>query len=144
MTDSRVLKKNELDFPTLLEKFKSDLPEEVGAIGSFIGIVREKAKKNGEVEKLHYESAESVDEELEIIASDFEEDVEGISKVSICHVVDDLNPGEDIVYVLVAGYHREEVFEVLPKIMDRVKSEVHIWKKEITKDNDYWVHEVKD
>ena len=144
MTDSRVFEKDKLDFPSLLEKFKADLPEEVGAIGSFIGIVRKKAKKNGKVEKLHYESAESVDDELERIATDFEEDFEDISKVTIYHVVDDLGPGDEIVYVLVAGYHRGEVFDVLPKIMDRVKSEVHIWKKEITDEDEYWVHEVEN
>jgi molybdopterin synthase catalytic subunit len=43
----------------------------------------------------------------------------------------------------VAGRHRGDVFEALPKIMDRIKSEVPIWKKEITETKEYWVHEVE-
>ncbi len=144
MKESGVYKKGELNFSTLLREFKRILGEEVGAIGSFIGIVRRKGKKGGKVKKLQYECSESADKELRDIASDFEEFMEGISKVSIFHIVDDLGPGEDIVYVLVGGGHRKEVFEVLPKIMDRIKKEVRIWKKEVTEEEDYWIHEVSD
>lgn len=142
MKDSGIYKKEDLVFSELLKEFKEELGDEIGAIGSFVGIVRRDGKKGGKVKKLHYECSEDAKDELVEIAADFERSVEGISKVSIFHIVDDLGPAEDIVYVLVGGEHREEVFDVLPEIMDRVKDEVKIWKKEITEEEDYWVHEV--
>ncbi len=137
-------KKGDTSFSELLKEFKKDLDEEVGAIASFIGIVRKKAKVGNSVEKLHYESAENVEEELKNIETEIEEDVQGISKICIHHIIDDLEPGDDIIYVLVGGNHRQEVFEVLPSIMDRVKNEVRIWKKEITEDEEYWIHELEE
>lgn len=144
MASSGTHKKDEISFSELLEEFKKELGEEVGAIASFIGIVREEAKKEGSVKELHYESAEKVEEELEKVAKEIEEDMDEISEIYIHHIIDDLKPGDEIIYVLVGGVHREEVFQVLPSIMDRVKSEVRIWKKEITENDEYWIHELNE
>ena len=57
-------------------------------------------------------------------------------------IIDDLKPEEDAIYVIVSGRHRAEVFSAIPQIMDRVKKEVPIWKKEFTTTKEYWVHEV--
>lgn len=142
LAEGKIYEKGRTNLPRLLDEFKNRLDDEVGAIGAFVGIVRGKAKKEGKVKKLHYERAERAEEELEEIAVDMEK-TEGISEVAIHHFVNDLEPGDDVVYVLAAGEHREEVFEILPKIMNRVKSEVKIWKKEITESESYWMHEVK-
>lgn len=144
MAEGKIHEKGEIGLPEILADFKSRLGDGVGAIGSFIGIVRGEAKVGGKVERLRYESVESAGEELENIAADVEEDIDGISEVAIHHLVDDLEPGDEIVYLLVGGNHRKEVFEALPRIMDRVKDEVRIWKKEITGSGDYWVHEVEE
>ncbi len=144
MADSGTHKKGEISFSQLLEDFKKDIGEEVGAIASFIGIVRKKAKDGGTVKKLHYESAENVEEELENIAKEIEEEMEGISEIIIHHIIDDLEPGDDIIYVLVGGNHREEVFQTLPNIMNRVKDKSRIWKKEITENDEYWIHEIEE
>lgn len=144
MSEGKIHKKGEIKISELLDSFKKKLGEEAGAIGSFIGIVRSSARKEGKVEKLQYESAETAEEELENIATEIEDEIDGLSEVAIHHLVDDLKPGDEIIYVLAGGNHRSEVFEALPKIMDRVKSEVHIWKKEITEKEDYWVHEVEE
>lgn len=141
MAEGTTHKKDEISFSDLLEEFENKLGEDVGAIGSFIGIVRGQAKTGGEVKKLHYESVENADEELEKVAASIEDDMEGISEISIHHIIDDLQPGDEIIYVLVGGGHREEVFETLPRVMERVKNEVRIWKKEITDSDEYWIHE---
>lgn len=61
----------------------------------------------------------------------------------IHHVIDELKPGEDAIYVLVAGQNRADVFAALPEIMNRVKKEAPIWKKEVTKTREYWIHELQ-
>lgn len=141
VSDCGVHKKGQVDFSRLLDSFKDSLDDSEGAIGSFIGMVRKDAKKEGKVKQLHFECAEEAENELRNIAANIEEEIEGISKVCIHHIIDDLEPGDEIIYVIVGGDHRKEVFEALPKIMNRVKSEVRIWKKEITDDEDYWIHE---
>lgn len=143
MADSGIHKKGEVDFSQLMADLKDKLGPGVGAVGSFIGIVREEAKKGGKVEELQYEAAEEAEEELRKIAEDLEENTEGVSEVFIHHIIDDLEPGDEIVYVLVGGNHREEVFDALPEMMDRVKEEVRIWKKEITEEDEYWVHSLE-
>ncbi len=144
MADSGTHKKGEITFSELLKNFKKDLGEEIGAISSFIGVVRKKSKKDGKVKKLHYESAENVEQELKEVAEEVERDIDGVSKIHIHHIIDDLEPGEEIIYVLVNGAHRDEAFQALPTVMDKVKSEVRIWKKESTEDDDYWIHEADE
>lgn len=142
MPDAGIHTKGEVDLPNLLGEFKQKLDKKSGAIGCFIGVVREVSEDGGAVKTLHYESSDDAVRNLEEIAAAAEKR-EGISRVAIHHIVDDLGPGEDAVYVLVAGEHRAEVFETLPWIMDRVKSEVQIWKKEIAETGEHWVHETK-
>jgi molybdopterin synthase catalytic subunit len=59
--------------------------------------------------------------------------------IRIHHVTGELSVGEDIVYIVVAGAHREEVFKTLRDAVERMKREVAIWKKEITDEGEYWV-----
>lgn len=144
MPEGRIHKKAEVKFTEILEQFEDKIGKNVGAIGSFIGIVRGVGAKGTEVKKLSYECADTADQELRNIERDVKKETEGISEVEIHHFIDDLTPGEEIIYVLVGGSHRKEVFEALPVIMDRVKSEVRIWKKEITEEGSYWTHEVEN
>jgi molybdopterin synthase catalytic subunit len=141
LPDVGIHRKGEVDFPSLLEKFRSELGESVGAIGCFIGVVRGISKEGEEIKSLKYEHSDEAVGKLEEIASDVERSPD-ISRVMIHHVIDELKPGEDAIYVLVAGKRRGEVFKALPKIMDRIKVEVPIWKKEVTETKEYWINEV--
>ncbi len=138
MADVGIHKKGEVDLPRLLGELKQELRGEAGAIGCFVGIVRGVSKDEEAVKRLHYECSDEALKKLEQIAAEAERRP-NISRVMIHHVVDNLKPGEDAVYVLVAGKHRAEVFSVLPELMDRIKAEVPIWKKEITESREYWV-----
>jgi molybdopterin synthase catalytic subunit len=142
MPDVGIHRKGDVDLPKLFQKLKSDLKGKVGAIACFIGIVRSISKIGERVRYLHYECAEEVTKEFERIATEIER-LPGISKVMIHHIIDDLEPGEDAIYVLVAGEHRTEVFSALPQIVDRVKAEAPIWKKEVTETKEYWIHEIE-
>ncbi|MCS7131341.1 MAG: molybdenum cofactor biosynthesis protein MoaE [Hadesarchaea archaeon] len=139
MVDVGIHRKGEVNFSKLLDELRKDLPNEVGAIGCFIGVVRG-TSNTGAVKCLHYECSDEAKEKIEQIAAEVEREP-NISRVMIHHIVDDLLPGEDAIYVLVAGKHRAEVLSALSKIMNRVKTEVPIWKKEITEGGERWVHE---
>lgn len=132
--------KGEVNLKILFDKVKRDLRGDVGAIGCFIGCVRAVSKEGERVESLRYESSEHAIGKLEEIAKDIESRP-NIARVVIHHVVDQLGPGEDAIYVIVAGHGRRDVFQALPEIMDRIKSEAPIWKKEVTEKREYWVHE---
>lgn len=142
MPEVGIHRKGEVDHSTLFEKLKTELKGKAGAMASFVGIVRETSKTGEPVKYLHYECSEEAGEKLKEIALDAERK-EGILRVLIHHVIDDLKPGEDAIHVIVAGKHRGEVFETLSRVMDRVKAEVPIWKKEITETREYWIHETE-
>jgi molybdopterin synthase catalytic subunit len=103
----------------------------VGAIGLFIGVVRgEVSGGGGRVEKLSLEAyEEKATEVLGRICSDLS-NRSGIADVQIHHFVGDFHVGDDLVYVTVAGSHREQVFSVLREAVERYKSEAPIFKKE--------------
>jgi molybdopterin synthase catalytic subunit len=138
MAEVGIHRKGEVNLPELIEKARRSTDGELGALGCFIGVVRKTAKSGEPVELLHYEAAEEARKQLLEIASRAE-DKPGILHVRIHHIIDDLLPGEDAIYVVVGGVHRKEVFTALSDIMDEVKKEVMIWKKELTETGEYWV-----
>ncbi len=111
-----------------------------GGIATFTGIVRQ---DSGEIktQKLEFERYDAV--AAQAIAKICQElkQREGIIEVLIHHKAGVLAPGEDIVYIVVAAAHRQELFLTLSEALERVKSEVPIWKKEITIDGNFWVHD---
>jgi molybdopterin synthase catalytic subunit len=136
--EAGIHRKGEVSLAELIEGAKRSAGKELGALGCFIGVVRETSKGGERVERLHYEAAEEAEKQLLEIATRAERRP-GIMHVGIHHVIDDLSPGEDAVYVVVGGRHREEVFAALPEIMERVKREALIWKKEVTEGGGRWV-----
>ncbi|MCL1977567.1 MAG: molybdenum cofactor biosynthesis protein MoaE [Candidatus Bathyarchaeota archaeon] len=117
-----------------------------GVIGLFIGVVRGETLEGGEkVEKLTLEAyEEKADEVLGKICDDLTLKP-GIVDVQIHHLTGEFKVGDDLVYVAVAGSHREQVFPVLREAVERYKSETPIFKKEhIINEkgkSEYWVSE---
>jgi len=139
----RLSKKGEVKLDELLGLLKSseDL-KKCGAIVIFTGIVRGMGKNGSRVKLLSYEAYE--EEALKSLAKIREEvlrDIEGVHEIIINHVIDDLEVGEDTLHVLVAAEHREEAFKAAKLVIDRLKKETPIWKKEITEKGSYWVQE---
>lgn len=62
-----------------------------------------------------------------------------IEDALIIHRVGELNPGEPIVLVCVAGAHRREAFEAADFLMDCLKTEAMFWKKETRADGEAWI-----
>ena len=117
-----------------------------GAIALFIGVVRGETFENEKVEKLTIEAYEEKAQETLTKISDDLSQKHGIVNVQIHHLLGEFNVGDDLVYVAVAGSHRQDVFPVLREAVERYKSEVPVFKKEhITSKKgsamEYWVSE---
>ena len=119
-----------------------------GAIGLFIGVVRGETleSERQRVEKITIEAyEEKADQALFNISTELTQK-HGIVNVQIPHLIGEFTVGEDLVYVVVAGAHRTDVFPVLGEAVERYKSEVPVFKKEriVSKQGDaseYWVSE---
>jgi molybdopterin synthase catalytic subunit len=55
------------------------------------------------------------------------------------HRLGTIYPGETAVLVGVSSVHRKEAFEACAWLMDQLKQQVPIWKKEFTEDGAVWV-----
>ena len=119
---------------------KNPAIRKAGAIGTFTGIVREYTE-DVQTQVLEFESHEKMAEEsIKRICTELKQK-DGIMDVVIHHKTGRVEPGEDIVYIVVASSHRVQLFPVLSEAIERVKSEVPIWKKEVTVDGEFWVHD---
>jgi len=111
-----------------------------GAIGTFIGIVRELAgdEKTSRLEFEKYEPEAS--KALDRIRKEIKQK-EGILEVLIHHKTGIIEAGEDIVYIVIAAAHRTELFPALSEATERIKAEAPIWKKEFTEKEKFWVQD---
>ena len=120
--------------------------DKTGAIAVFIGVARGETLEGEKVEKLTMQAyEEKANEVLTKISTDLSKKP-GIVDVQIHHLLGEFNVGEDLVYVSVAGSHRNEVFSVLREAVERYKSEAPVFKKEkiVTAKGEtaeYWVSE---
>ena len=142
-----VHKKGTLTLSDVLKSVK-EKPDyhKVGAITLFIGVVRGETKKGEVVNGLELEAyEEKADAVLERICRELKAR-KGVVDVQVHHFIGKFELGEDLVYVVVAGGHREDVFPVLQEAVERYKREVPIFKKEHVKHGkgkvkSYWVSE---
>jgi len=142
-----VHEKGKFTLQQLMDSIKqSENCEKTGAIALFIGVARGENNEGQKVQKLSLEAyEEKANEMLEDICVDLQKKP-GIVDVQIHHLLGDFNVGDDMVYVSVAGSHRQEVFSVLREAVERYKHEAPIFKKETIVDaegktQETWVSE---
>ncbi|MFC7227904.1 molybdopterin synthase [Salinirubellus salinus] len=113
-----------------------------GAIATFTGRVRAKEHdEDAPTEYLQFEKYEGVaDRRMRTIETELEER-EGVLEVVMHHRTGVVPDGEDIVFVVVLAAHRGEAFETVEDGIDRLKDEVPLFKKEVTAEETFWVHE---
>jgi len=103
-----------------------------GAVVTFSGVTRD-------VERLEYEAyTEMAEERMRAIAADALE-THGLCAAAVEHRVGDVPLSEPSVIVAVSAPHRSEAFAAAREIIDRVKAEAPIWKKEIEGGEERWV-----
>ena len=120
-----------------LEKQRLDPREELGAlldeavdagaVVSFVGIVRREA---GKVEQLVLEHHSTLTERsLEGLAAAATEQFD-VSHIRVVHRCGEVAAGEPIVFAGAASAHRRAAFEAADYLMDRLKTEAVLWKRE--------------
>lgn len=110
---------------------------DVGAISSFIGLVRDQPANRLETMTLeHYPgmTEKSLKKIVERASQRWE-----ILDCAIIHRVGDLKPADQIVLVSVLSAHRKAAFSACEFIMDYLKTEAPFWKKETTDQGENWV-----
>lgn len=111
---------------------------EAGAIATFIGTVRDH-NDGRSVTLLEYEAYRSMAEkQLRRIARALVEDNPGV-RVAALHRVGALEVGDIAVVCAVSSAHRDAAFSVCRELIDRIKGEVPIWKREHGPEGPYWV-----
>ncbi len=114
---------------------------DAGAVVTFSGLVREfyDADSGDEVRALRLEHYPGMTEKSigDIVAKARQR--WDLLAVRVVHRVGELRPGDQIVFAGVAGRHRGETFAAANFIMDYLKSEAPLWKKQLTREGAEWV-----
>ena len=125
---------NSLDVDALRSELDT---ENCGAIVSFIGITRG-MEGDDEVYRLEFDAwQDKLSETLHNLAS------QAITKfslhsVAMAHRIGTVMPGENIVAIHVASPHRKEAFEGCSWLIDELKRQAPLWKKEVRASGSEW------
>ena len=110
---------------------------DVGAIASFIGLVRDLPGNGLQTMTLeHYPGM--TEKSLSTIVEKARQRWD-IIDCAVVHRVGDLKPSDQIVLVSVLSAHRGAAFSACEFIMDYLKTEAPFWKKETDSLNSQWV-----
>ena len=120
---------------TLIEAVRGDGD---GAVATFLGTTRNESDGR-RVLHLDYEAyAGMAEREMERIAADARRAF-AISEVAIVHRIGRVGVGEASVAIAVSAPHRAAALEACRFVIDRLKTEVPIWKREQFVDGASWV-----
>ena len=110
---------------------------DIGAIASFIGLVRDLA--GDPLRQMTLEHYPGMTESaLRGIAERAQQRWQ-IADLGIIHRVGALRPSDHIVLVSVLSAHRGDAFDACQFIMDYLKTEAPFWKKEVSEQGEKWV-----
>ena len=120
------------------EDYINQIPvPETGGLVTFAGIVR-KTEDGRELKSLFYEAHESM--ALKKITETIEDAIkrfELLDAIAV-HRIGEVEVGETSVFTAAASIHRKDAFRGCEFIIDRIKLDCPIWKKDIFKDGERW------
>jgi molybdopterin synthase catalytic subunit len=111
---------------------------DIGAIASFVGLVRDANAGSGVAEMWLEHYPAMTQRALEEIVAEATRRWQ-VTDVRVVHRYGRLVPGDRIVLVAVAGAHRGEAFAACEFIIDYLKTRAPFWKKERTPQGERWV-----
>jgi molybdopterin synthase catalytic subunit len=123
--------KDDFDITSLINQAK--LPSS-GAVVTFLGIVRDDNIKRLELEVYEEFAVKFLEEIRDAAMQQY-----AIGSVDIIHRYGSLNVGDNIVLIIVSAGHRKEAFSACEFILEQLKENVPIWKKEIGNDFERWI-----
>ncbi len=108
-----------------------------GSVVSFLGVTRD-MESGAQVEYLEFDAWQS--ELPKVLRRLGEEAVEkfGVSSVAMAHRTGRVRRGEEIVAIHVASPHRAQGFEACRWLIDELKAQAPLWKKEVTSEGEVW------
>jgi len=109
-----------------------------GGVVTFLGTTRNETGGR-RVLYLEYEAYEDMAGKMLARIADEVAAKWGIHRASIAHRFGRLEIGEVSLVVAVASPHRVAAFEACQYVVDRIKENVPIWKKEVFEDGGVWV-----
>ena len=132
------IQKSDFVLGTEYERLRNSLECPPGAIVGFAGLVRDHMQGNitTALTLEHYPGMTESSVE-KIVDQAFER--WSLQAVRVIHRIGRLSPGDQIVLVLVAGVHRQESFQACEFIMDYLKTDAVIWKKEHGEGSEKWL-----
>ena len=121
----------EADFDLSAETRLLSKDKRVGAIASFVGVVREVPMTLEHYPGMTENSIRKIAEEASARWK--------VMDCAVIHRYGALQPGEQIVLVAVASAHRGDAFAACEFIMDYLKTRAPFWKKEHRAEGAQWV-----
>ncbi|MEM7046443.1 MAG: molybdenum cofactor biosynthesis protein MoaE [Pseudomonadota bacterium] len=116
-----------------------DDAHETGAVVQFSGRLRGRDGKGQAVRFMEIECYQSMAyAHLQRIV-DRVQATWSLRQVAVIHRIGRLKPGEVIVWVGAGSAHRADAFAAAMAIMDYLKTEVPMWKKEVTDNGARWI-----
>ncbi len=106
----------------------------VGAVASFIGTVRDRSGAQTDTLQLELEHYPGMTERAIETMIDAAMQRFAIRAAHVVHRVGRLDPGAQIVLVVVAAAHRGAAFQACEFLMDYLKTQAPFWKKETRPD----------
>lgn len=114
---------------------------QVGAVAEFTGCVRADEQNNNTIKAIFLEHYSPMTEHaIEKIIQQAAERWSLIA-VTVIHRVGELKTGDNVVYVGAASKHRKDALACIEFVMDFLKNDVPIWKKELTENDSHWVEQ---
>lgn len=128
------IEENQLD-PNFLRSLLNI--EGCGSVVSFVGLTR--GDDNGiKVKRLEFDAWEN---KLNHILSDIAKtsiDKFSVKSVLVAHRIGIVEPSEPIVCIHVGSKHREAGFEACSWLINQLKLQAPLWKKEVRSDGEIW------
>ncbi|MGB0516349.1 MAG: molybdenum cofactor biosynthesis protein MoaE [Poseidonia sp.] len=111
--------------------------EGCGAVVSFVGLTRE---TEGEADVLRLEFDAWQDKLTPVLKGLAEQAIQnfGVMAVAMAHRTGSVGPQEPIVAIHVGSPHRKEAFLACEWLIDELKKQAPIWKKEVTSEGETW------
>lgn len=128
------VRESPLDLSEALEAVRAD---DLGGVAVFLGTVRDH-NDGQQVTLLEYEAYQSMAESQMRRIGDEIKDQMGKVRLSALHRVGPLRIGDIAVICVAAAAHRDEAFRACRLLIDRIKEDVPIWKREHGPEGPYW------
>lgn len=124
--------------PSLTAVIAAARSDGAGGIVTFVGVVRDHSAGRP-VQRLEYEAyPEMAEQVFRRLCDEIEAELPGV-RLAVEHATGSLAVGDTAVVIAASAPHRGEAFRACQLLIDRLKAEAPIWKKEIGPDGSSWV-----